>query len=65
MCVTECFSKFKDDTYRLFDIKNEIRGIPNFIELNKDKLKDNIPCHRSLMANEDEKLSLIFPILEK
>ena len=54
--VTSVSQSLKDDTYRLFDIKNEIEVIPNFIELNKDKLKENIPCHRSLMANEDEKI---------
>jgi len=54
--VTSVSQSLKDDTYRLFDIKKEIEVIPNFIELNKDKLKENIPCHRSLMANEDEKI---------
>ena len=54
--VTSVSQSLKDDTYRLFDIKNEIEVIPNFIELNKDKLKENIPCHRSLMANEEEKI---------
>ena len=54
--VTSVSQSLKDDTYRLFDITNEIQVIPNFIELNKEKLKENIPCHRSLMANEDEKI---------
>ena len=54
--VTSVSQSLKDDTYRLFDIKNEIDVIPNFIELNKDKLKENIPCHRSLMAPDNEKI---------
>lgn len=54
--VTSVSQSLKDDTYRLFDVKNEIEVIPNFIELNKDKLNENIPCHRSLMAAENEKI---------
>jgi N-acetyl-alpha-D-glucosaminyl L-malate synthase BshA len=54
--VTSVSQSLKDDTYRLFDIKNDIEVVPNFIELNKEKLKENIPCHRSLMASENEKI---------
>ena len=54
--VTSVSQSLKDDTYRLFDIEKEIEVIPNFIELNKDKLKENVPCHRSLMATENEKI---------
>ena len=54
--VTSVSQSLKDDTYRLFDITNEIEVIPNFIELNKEKLKENIPCHRSLMASDNEKI---------
>ena len=52
--VTSVSQSLKDDTYRLFDIKNEIVVIPNFIELIKDKPVENIACHRSLMADENE-----------
>ncbi len=52
--VTSVSESLRADTYRLFDIKNEIVVIPNFIELNKEKALKNIPCHRSLMALEDE-----------
>ena len=52
--VTSVSESLRADTYRLFDIKNEIVVIPNFIELNKEKAIKNIPCHRSLMALEDE-----------
>ena len=52
--VTSVSESLRADTYRLFDIKNEIVVIPNFIELNKEKALKNIQCHRSLMALEDE-----------
>lgn len=52
--VTSVSQSLKDDTYRLFDIKKEIVVIPNFIELAKAKPIENIACHRSLMACENE-----------
>lgn len=52
--VTSVSQSLKDDTYRLFDIKKDIIVVPNFIELAKEKQVENIPCHRSLMASEDE-----------
>jgi L-malate glycosyltransferase len=54
--VTSVSQSLKDDTYRLFDIKKEIVVIPNFIENNKESLKKDEPCHRNLMANENEKI---------
>ncbi|MCU0350420.1 MAG: N-acetyl-alpha-D-glucosaminyl L-malate synthase BshA, partial [Flavobacterium sp.] len=54
--VTSVSQSLKDDTYRLFDIDKEIVVIPNFIENNKELLKKDEPCHRNLMANEDEKI---------
>ena len=54
--VTSVSQSLKDDTYRLFDIDKDIVVIPNFIENNKELLKKDEPCHRSLMANEDEKI---------
>ena len=54
--VTSVSKSLKEDTYRLFDIKNDIKVIPNFIEINKEKLDVNDPCHRSLMATSDEKV---------
>ena len=38
--VTSVSQSLKDDTYRLFDIKNEIEVIPNFIENNKETHMD-------------------------
>jgi N-acetyl-alpha-D-glucosaminyl L-malate synthase BshA len=46
----------KDETYRLFDIKREIAVIPNFIEVDKNRIDENSPCHRSLMATETQKI---------
>lgn len=54
--VTSVSQSLKEDTYRLFDIKNEIVVIPNFIELTKENALKNSPCHRSLMASENEKI---------
>jgi N-acetyl-alpha-D-glucosaminyl L-malate synthase BshA len=52
--VTSVSQSLKDDTHRLFEIKKDIVVIPNFIELTKEKQVENIPCHRSLMAAENE-----------
>ncbi|UOX32883.1 N-acetyl-alpha-D-glucosaminyl L-malate synthase BshA [Flavobacterium sediminilitoris] len=54
--VTSVSQSLKDDTYRLFDITNDIKVIPNFIEINKERMDENTPCHRSLMATEEEKV---------
>ncbi len=54
--VTSVSESLRDDTYRLFDIKKEIQVIPNFIEITKDAIDETSPCHRSLMATEDEKI---------
>ncbi|NHN26824.1 N-acetyl-alpha-D-glucosaminyl L-malate synthase BshA [Flavobacterium jejuense] len=54
--VTSVSQSLKEDTYRLFDIKKDIKVIPNFIEIEKEKLDVNDPCHRSLMATSDEKV---------
>ncbi len=54
--VTSVSQNLKDETYKLFNIKREIHVIPNFIELDKIKIDSNIACHRSVMANESEKI---------
>lgn len=54
--VTSVSQDLKDDTYRLFDIKREIEVIPNFIEIDKNRLDTNSDCHRSLMATETQKI---------
>jgi N-acetyl-alpha-D-glucosaminyl L-malate synthase BshA len=54
--VTSVSQNLKDDTYRLFDITNDIVVIPNFIELFKENSQENNPCQRALMATENEKI---------
>lgn len=53
--VTSVSASLKEDTLRLFDIKNEIEVIPNFIDLSKYKTHFT-DCQRELMASEDEKI---------
>ncbi|MEN9488406.1 MAG: hypothetical protein RL494_671 [Bacteroidota bacterium] len=53
--VTSVSQSLKEDTLRLFDIRNEIAVIPNFIEL-ENKIIDNIPCKRSVMAKPEERI---------
>jgi N-acetyl-alpha-D-glucosaminyl L-malate synthase BshA len=54
--VTSVSQSLKDDTLKLFNIKNEIQVIPNFIELDKNKYDSTVPCSRSVMANTDERI---------
>ncbi|MGH2667423.1 N-acetyl-alpha-D-glucosaminyl L-malate synthase BshA [Flavobacterium sp.] len=53
--VTSVSQSLKEDTLRLFDIKNEIVVIPNFIELD-NKVTENIHCKRSVMAKQEERI---------
>jgi N-acetyl-alpha-D-glucosaminyl L-malate synthase BshA len=54
--VTSVSQNLKEETYSLFDIKNDIHVIPNFIELDKIKNISKIVTNRSVMANENEKI---------
>lgn len=54
--VTSVSQSLKDETNKLFNIKKEIVVIPNFIELNKNINVENIPCYRSVIARENEKI---------
>ncbi len=54
--VTSVSQSLKDDTLKLFNIKNEIEVIPNFIELNKNTNDSSVPCQRSVMAKENERI---------
>lgn len=51
-CVSESLKK---DTLRLFDIKNDIQVVTNFIDLEKHEHKF-VDCQRSLLAEEHEKI---------
>ncbi len=53
--VTAVSQSLKDDTMRLFNIKNDINVVPNFIDLNKYN-HDYTDCQREMMANDDEKI---------
>jgi N-acetyl-alpha-D-glucosaminyl L-malate synthase BshA len=53
--VTAVSQSLKEDTLRLFDIKNEINVVPNFIDL--DKYNHSFTdCQRAMMARDDEKI---------
>lgn len=54
--VTSVSQSLKDDTYKLFNIKNDIHVIPNFIELDKHRNESLISCQRSVMAKQDERI---------
>ena len=54
--VTSVSQSLKDDTMKLFNIKNEIVVIPNFIELDKNIIHDGAPCQRSVMARPNERI---------
>ncbi|MCL9808784.1 N-acetyl-alpha-D-glucosaminyl L-malate synthase BshA [Flavobacterium luminosum] len=53
--VTSVSQSLKEATLRLFDIKNEIVVIPNFIEID-ETINRNQVCKRSVMANSDERI---------
>ena len=54
--VTSVSQSLKEDTMKLFNIKNEIQVIPNFIELDKEIDEPMTSCRRSVMANENERI---------
>lgn len=54
--VTSVSQDLKDETYRLFDIKRDIVVIPNFIEIDKNRMDEGSQCHRSMMATETQKI---------
>lgn len=53
--VTAVSQSLKEDTLRLFQIKNEIEVVPNFIDVKKYK-QTFTDCQRGIMANETEKI---------
>ncbi len=53
--VTSVSESLKRDTLRLFDIKNEIDVVPNFIDIEKHE-PNFTDCQRSAMANENERI---------
>jgi len=53
--VTSVSQSLKEDTLRLFDIKNDIHVIPNFIDISKYK-HSFTDCQRGMMATDSEKI---------
>ncbi|MFV0565395.1 MAG: N-acetyl-alpha-D-glucosaminyl L-malate synthase BshA [Flavobacteriaceae bacterium] len=53
--VTAVSQSLKDDTLRLFNIKNKINVVHNFIDLDKYKTTFT-DCQRGIMAKDDEKI---------
>jgi L-malate glycosyltransferase len=53
--VTAVSQSLKDDTLRLFDIKNDIHVVSNFIDLEKYNHKFT-DCQRAMMAKDNEKI---------
>jgi N-acetyl-alpha-D-glucosaminyl L-malate synthase BshA len=54
--VTSVSESLRQETLKLFNITNEIEVIPNFIELNKNIDDTTIPCYRSVIAKESERV---------
>ncbi|PWA04083.1 N-acetyl-alpha-D-glucosaminyl L-malate synthase BshA [Flavobacterium psychrotolerans] len=54
--VTSVSQSLKEDTLKLFDIKKEIVVIPNFIELDNNKIDTVTPCFRSALAKDGERI---------
>lgn len=53
--VTSVSQSLKDDTLRLFDIKNDIKVIPNFIDLEKH-VSHFTDCQRAMLADDNERV---------
>ncbi|MCF1422061.1 N-acetyl-alpha-D-glucosaminyl L-malate synthase BshA [Mangrovimonas futianensis] len=51
-CVSE---SLKEDTLRLFDIKNDIQVVTNFIDIDKERHAFT-DCQRAMMARDNEKI---------
>ena len=53
--VTSVSKSLKDDTLRLFNIKNDIKVVPNFIDLERH-INHFTDCQRALLANDNERV---------
>lgn len=54
-CVTSVSQSLKEDTLALFDIRNDIKVIPNFVDFSKHS-NHNEDCERHIIAAPDEKI---------
>lgn len=53
--VTSVSQSLKDDTLRLFNVKNDIKVVPNFIDLERH-VTHFTDCQRALLANDNERV---------
>lgn len=53
--VTSVSQSLKEDTLRLFDITQDIKVVPNFIDLDKHKYSFQ-DCNRTLLASKNERV---------
>lgn len=53
--VTSVSQNLKEDTLRLFNVKNEIHVVPNFIDMAKHNM-EHTDCQRAMMAEEHERI---------
>ena len=54
--VTAVSESLKADTFKHFNVQNDIHVIPNFIRLNKDSAKEDLAETRGLYAKENERI---------
>ncbi len=55
--VTSVSASLREDTYRLFNVKKEIKVIPNFIEIDEENLRNKIVlCQRNVLAQDQQKI---------
>lgn len=56
--VTSVSQSLKEDTLRLFDVRKEVKVIPNFVDLNVQNNLTIYQCigHRRVIAQDDEKI---------
>jgi len=54
--VTSVSESLKEDTLKFFEVRKDIKVIPNFIDVSKFKEKIFTDCQRELMAHDDEKI---------
>jgi N-acetyl-alpha-D-glucosaminyl L-malate synthase BshA len=54
--VTSVSKSLSDETYKFFNITKDIHVIPNFIEVDKNTDDPNIPCRRSVIAKQQERI---------
>ncbi|MFK2820367.1 N-acetyl-alpha-D-glucosaminyl L-malate synthase BshA [Flavobacteriaceae sp. LMIT009] len=53
--VTSVSQSLKDDTLRLFNVKNNIKVVPNFIDLERH-VTHFTDCQRAMLANDNERV---------